>query len=219
MSRAIICFTRVPRPGVTKTRLLPILTGDQCAGLHTAFLQDLAAVYLQADADLFVAYTADPDWEVLKAIFPAASGFFPQEGADLGEKMYRAICRVLNTGYGEVILTGADLPLLTAAHIKSGFGSLKNADIAMGPTSDGGYYLVGMKQPHRAIFENQSYGGTAVLENAVAAAGAAGLSVALAMLCDDVDTPEDLRALWSRLSPESATHRYLMKLKKEGVPL
>ena len=219
MRRAIICFTRIPRPGVTKTRLLPILSGEQCAGLHAAFLQDLAAVYSQADADLFVAYTPDPDWEVLRAIFPAASGFFPQEGADLGEKMYRAICHVLHTGYGEVILTGADLPLLTAAHIKSGFAALKNADIAMGPTSDGGYYLVGMKKPHRAIFENQSYGGATVLENTVAAAGAAGLSVSLATPCDDVDTPEDLRALSRQLTPASATGRYLMQLKKEGVPL
>lgn len=219
MNRAVICFTRVPRPGVTKTRLLPILTGAQCAGLHSAFLQDLAAVYAQVNADLFVAYTADPDWEMLKAIFPAARGFFPQEGADLGEKMYQAILRVLDLGYGEVILTGADLPLMTEAHLKSGFEALKSANLVIGPTSDGGYYLVGMKQPHRAVFENQHYGGATVLENTVAAGKNAGLTVAFAKACDDVDTPEDLRTLLGQLSPVSATGRYLMQLKKEGIPL
>ena len=219
MKRAAICFTRVPKPGVTKTRLLPILSGDQCAKLHTAFLTDLARVYSAIEADLFVAYTADPDWEILKSIFPAATGFFPQEGADLGEKMYRAICAVLEQGYDAVVLTGADLPLMTAAHLESGFAALERTDIAIGPTTDGGYYLVGMKQPHRAIFENQCYGGATVLENTIAAGNAAGLTVALADSCDDVDTPEDLRTLTGRLSSKAATFRYLTQLIKEGVPL
>lgn len=219
MKRAVICFTRVPKPGVTKTRLLPILSGDQCAKLHTAFLQDLSAVYAQVQADLFVSYTKDPDWEMLKGIFSSAAGFFPQEGADLGEKMYNAIGYVLAHGYDTVILTGADLPRMTSSHLESGFDALTGADIVLGPTSDGGYYLVGMKQPHRAIFENQRYGGATVLESTVAAGKSAGLNVALANLCDDVDTPEDLRALTDLLPPESVTFQYLMQLKKEGVPL
>ena len=219
MKKAMICFTRVPKPGVTKTRLLPILTGDQCAELHTAFLTDLAAVYSRAAADLYVAYTEDPNWETLKSLFPEARGFFPQAGADLGEKMYNALCHVLSLGYEAVVLTGADLPLMGASHLESGFAALENADIALGPTSDGGYYLVGMKAPHRAIFENQRYGGATVLENTVAAANHAGLQLALASVCDDVDTPEDLRALTARLSPETATFQYLTKLKKDGVSL
>lgn len=219
MKKAIICFTRVPKPGVTKTRLLPILTGDQCARLHTAFLKDLALVYENMAADLYVAYTADPDWEMLKDIFHDARDFFPQEGADLGEKMYQALRHVLERGYDKVILTGADLPLMTAAHLESGFATLEQADVTFGPTSDGGYWLVGMKQPHTVIFEKQQYGGAAVLENTVAAAEAAGLSVSFAKQCDDVDTPEDLRNLTKHLSPETATYQYLMQLKKEGVSL
>ena len=219
MKQAVICFTRVPKPGVTKTRLLPILTPDQCAGLHTAFLQDLSAVYDQVDADLFVAYTHDPDWKMLKGIFPNARGFFPQQGADLGEKMYHALCHVLGLEYEAVLLTGADLPLMTGIHLESGFAALSGADITLGPTSDGGYYLVGMKQPHWAIFENQSYGGATVLENTVTAADKAGLTVKQASTCDDVDTPEDLRSLMTELPPETATSRYLTMLKKEGVPL
>lgn len=219
MKSALICFTRVPKPGVTKTRLLPILTGDQCAKLHTSFLQDLASVYDAVDADLFVAYTDDPQWEMLKEVFPNAAGFFPQQGADLGEKMYQAICHVLNMGYDAVVLTGADLPLMRPAHLESGFAALATSDIAIGPTSDGGYYLVGMKIPHRAIFENQSYGGSTVLENTIAAGERSGLTVALALPCDDVDTPEDLRNLMTQLCAETATFRYLHELNKEGVSL
>lgn len=217
MRRAVICFTRVPRAGVTKTRLLPILEPEQCAALHWAFLKDLARVYARMDADLFVAYTPDPDWARLKDIFPMASGFFPQEGGGLGEKMDHAIRTVLAMGHGAVVLTGADLPALTAAHLESGFSALENADIAIGPTHDGGYYLVGAQRPCPEIFRNQPYGGTTVYENTLAAAKAAGYTVGAALPCGDVDTPEDLRGLTS--APDSHTGAYLEILRKEGVGL
>ena len=218
MKKAVICFTRVPKPGLTKTRLLPVLDPHQCVRLHWAFLKDLAGTYRKLDAHLFVAYTPDADWESLKTVFPHA-GFYPQKGNDLGERMYRVIRKVLGLGYESVILTGADLPLMTPEHLAKGFAVLEEADIAIGPTSDGGYYLVGMKQPHRAIFENQRYGGETVLENTKAAGEAAGLTVVLANPCDDVDTPEDLRSLTMELSSETATFQYLTKLKKDGVSL
>lgn len=219
MKNALICFTRVPRPGLTKTRLLPVLTPEQCAGLHWAFLRDLAQVYQAVDAHLFVAYTADENWEALKPVFPTARGFFPQEGADLGEKMYNAICRVLGLGYEAVVLTGADLPLLEPRHLLGGFSALENADLAMGPTSDGGYYLIGMKQPRKSVFAISGYGGSSVYERTVAAAKNAGLSVAPAPVCDDVDTPEDLRRLATQCAPDSFTGQYLQQLKQEGICL
>lgn len=217
MKKALICFTRVPRAGQTKTRLLPILTPAQCAALHWAFLKDLAAVYRRTEAALFVAYTADPDWEQLKEVFPTATGFFPQEGGDLGAKMDHAIRRVLALGYDAVVLTGADLPLLGESHLERGFAALDTADIAIGPTPDGGYYLVGAKRPCPEIFSNQQYGGASVYENTLAAAHAAGYTVAAAAVCGDVDTPEDLRRLTAAAG--SHTGRYLETLRKEGIDL
>lgn len=218
MKRAVICFTRVPKPGVTKTRLLPVLKPEQCVELHWCFLQDLAEVYKKMDIHLFVAYTPDPDWELLKRPFPDA-GFFVQKGADLGEKMYRAIRTVLKLGYESVVLTGADLPMMGPEHLESGFAALESADIAIGPTSDGGYYLIGMKQPHRAVFHVEGYGGGSVFENTVAAAKLAGLSIATAECCDDVDTPEDLKRLCANADPASHTGKILQKWKQEGILL
>lgn len=217
MRRAIICFTRVPKPGVTKTRLLPILKGEQCADLHTAFLRDLYDVYSGIDADLFVAYTPDPDWKMLESIFPFAVELFVQTGDDLGQRMHNAICYVLSQEYDACVLTGADLPMITAEHVESGFASLENVDIVIGPTSDGGYYLVGVKQPCLELFTDQQYGGSNVYENTVAAAGAAGYSVASALCCDDVDTPEDLKCLIGQVRSGSHTAEYLDYLRKEGV--
>lgn len=218
MKNAVICFTRVPKPGVTKTRLLPVLSPEQCAGLHWAFLKDLSDVYRQLDAHLFVAYTPDADWETLKSVFPPA-GYIPQKGKDLGEKMYRVIRKVLDLGYESVVLTGTDLPLITASHFESGFAALQEHDIAIGPTSDGGYYLIGMKKPCKEVFRVEGYGGSTVFENTVSAAQAAGLSVGLALSCDDVDTPEDLWALTKQIDPGSRTGQYLNQLKQEGAGL
>ena len=213
MKRAVICFTRVPKPGVTKTRLLPVLKPQQCADLHWAFLKDLADTYRELDAHLFVAYTPDADWESLKTVFPHA-GFYPQKGNDLGERMYRVIRKVLELGYESAVLTGTDLPMMTAAHLESGFAALEEQDIAIGPTSDGGYYLIGMKKPCREVFRVEGYGGASVFESTVAAAEDAGLSVGLALPCDDVDTPGDLWDLTKTVRPGSHTEKCL---KQEGI--
>ena len=198
--RALICFTRPPVPGGTKTRLRPVLSGEECARLHTAFLQDLSAVYRQVEADLYVAYAPHPRWEELRPLFPQAAGFFPQEGADLGERMHRALCRVLALGYRACLLTGSDLPLLTPGHLERAFQALEGADAVLGPTPDGGYYLVGLRRPSPALFTGQHYGHGTVYENTLSAARAAALRVAAAPVCSDVDTPEDLAALCARLA-------------------
>lgn len=211
MKNAVICFTRVPKPGKTKTRLMPLLSGQQCAGLHWAFLRDLTEIYDKVDADLYIAYTADPDWEELKPIFPNAR-FFTQEGSGLGEKMNHALNKILTLGYEKVVLTGSDLPLMTAAHLCSGFDALEKAEVTLGPTGDGGYYLVGVKENSSFLFENQTYGYGSVFQNTAAAAVAVGKTVAHALACDDVDTPDDLQKLMQHLSPDSHTARYLRML-------
>ena len=213
MKCAVICFTRVPRPGKTKTRLMPLLSGEQCAELHWAFLKDLSEIYSAVKADFFVAFVEDPSWQQLKNVFKNAT-YLPQIGADLGAKMNNALNHVLSLGYDRCVLTGSDLPLMTAQHLQSGFDALDQADIALGPTGDGGYYLVGVKTASPFLFENQTYGQGSVFENTVAAAHAAGKTVAAAMRCDDVDTPADLLAAMQSLSPDSHTAAYLRTLEE-----
>ena len=210
MKKAVICFTRVPRPGATKTRLIPALSPEQCADLHWAFLKDLAAVYREMEADLFVAHTEDPDWEQLREIFPMAVGFFPQDGNNLWIKMDNALRVPLALGYDAVVLTGADLPGLTAAHLNSGFAALEEADLTIGPTADGGYYLIGTRKPCPEVFYLTGDG--SVYENTLSAAQRAGYTLAPALGCNDVDTPEDLAAL--DLPHHSHTWQFL---KQEGL--
>ena len=219
MKRAIICFTRVPRPGQTKTRLLPILSGEQCAALHTAFLRDLNALYTGLDCDVIISYAPDPDRSALEEVFPNAAAFWPQQGEDLGQRMHDAFCRAFQKGYTAVILTGSDLPELDPSCLAKAFTVRETTDVVMGPTSDGGYYLIGMKAPCAQVFQGHQYGGATVWESTMAAIAAANLTVAAAPGLDDVDTPEDLRRLAKTVRSESHTGRCLNQLKKEGVDL
>ena len=101
----------------------------------------------------------------------------------------------------------------------SGFAALDNADIALGPTMDGGYYLIGMKQPRKSVFQIEGYGGDTVYQRTVEAAQAASLTVETALPCNDVDTPEDLQQLAWVADPDSYTGRCLIQLAKEGISL
>lgn len=217
MKEAIICFTRVPIPGKTKIRLLPLLSEEACAAAHTAFLRDVGDACAKVEADVFVCCSPGEPGPVLREIFSGAAGFFPQEEEGLGRRMHRALERVLFMGYDACLLIGSDLPELTAAHLRSAFDALRTADVVLGPTPDGGYYLIGLKAPCEALFSKQTYSNTTVYARTVAAAKRAGLSVAPAMATADVDTPEDLRRLWLRLDGSSThTARYLGTIFCEG---
>lgn len=220
MKKAIICFTRAPIPGKTKTRLMPLLSGEQCAALHSAFLRDIASVCAETGAALFTAYTPDGGTEVLTNIFPQNTTFFPQEGTDLGARMANALSQVFMLGYDTCVLIGADLPLLTTEHLHAAFSALETHDMTLGPTSDGGYYLIGLRRPCPAVFENQQYSTASVFENTLAAAKDAGLTCRAAPLCDDTDTPEDLHRLWITIKDRSShTADCLRSFYKLGVNL
>ena len=131
--------------------------------------------------------------------------------------MAAAMDRVLALGHSPCVLIGSDLPLLTAAHLNGAFAALEGADATLGPTPDGGYYLVGLKRPCPPLFAGKRYGSGDVYGDAVAALEAAGRSFAPAPACADVDTPEDLRALRRALAgAESHTARYLRQLFPTG---
>jgi len=215
MRTAVICLTRVPLPSQTKTRLMPYLSGAECAALHTAFLRDIAAVC--ANWTHFLFCTPNSGWQPLRGIFPHAAGFFPQESGDLGARMENALNHVLSLGYDACVLIGSDLPLLTAAHLQSAFSALETADVTLGPTPDGGYYLVGLKAPCPALFVRQTYGTENVCKNAVRAARQAGARVLPALSCRDVDTPEDLLELRATIQGNGSwTAQYLQTLFGRG---
>ncbi|MGI6191697.1 MAG: TIGR04283 family arsenosugar biosynthesis glycosyltransferase [Eubacterium sp.] len=234
--RAVILFTRIPVPGHTKTRLMPYYTPQQCAELHFCFLRDIRRNLSGIDADLFIYYTGPGDPAALTEIFrrklpepPSGwqhgSGkitYRQQVSLDLGERMYQAMEEVLNEGYDSCVLTGTDLPDLTKEIFEDAFTRMKTHDVVLGPTRDGGYYLIGSKTPQHVCFEDQVYGGSNVFENTAAAVLDHGLTLSLAEVLYDVDTRKDLihRLDRKRRHPEKRfleTDQYILQHLKISV--
>lgn len=189
---AIILFTRVPVPGMVKTRLMGALTGVQCAALHAAFLCDVYEKCLAAKKAVRLYYTGGSHALLPEPVRGAA--LFKQADGGLGDKMRLAFEETLHE-HSAAVLIGSDLPALTADILTEAFGLLEKNDAVIGPAADGGYYLIGMKKYLPRLFSVETYGGADVLAATEAAAKEAGITLARAAECRDVDTPEDLEIL------------------------
>jgi rSAM/selenodomain-associated transferase 2/rSAM/selenodomain-associated transferase 1 len=226
-TRAFIIFTRAPIPGQTKTRLTPYLTPKQCAKLQTCFLKDIANTCKQIDADLFVCYTPEDKKQILYAIFGKEIAgkpveYFPQTGEDLGARMFLAIREVLNRGYASCVLVGTDVPEMRSDDIREAYRILETNDLVFGPTEDGGYYLVGMKEPRKEAFAKQTYGHGSVLENTIHALEQSDLSVGLGAKKRDIDTREDIaqyrdRMRYQKKLQHTLTGKFLMRTCRISV--
>ncbi|MBU3197091.1 TIGR04282 family arsenosugar biosynthesis glycosyltransferase [Clostridium algidicarnis] len=199
MKEAVIIFTRVPLPGETKTRLEDTLTKNQCAKLHECFLKDIYSILKDIKKDIFIFYTPIGKEELLKSILGEGINFYPQRGNNLGERMYNAISLILEMGYKSCLLVGSDIPEIKKEYLEEGFHLLENNNIVLGPTIDGGYYMVGMKKPHKEVFEKITYGQGNVIENTLNNARASFLKCGIAKTCSDIDTGEDLKGLISKI--------------------
>ncbi|MDP2157648.1 MAG: TIGR04282 family arsenosugar biosynthesis glycosyltransferase [Nitrospirota bacterium] len=119
--------------------------------------------------------------------------FIPQHGDDVGERMDNAIRELLACGAEKAVLTGADIPDLSAEIIVKAFAALDQADIVIGPAADGGYYLIGMKKPHSEIFQGIPWSTERVFETTVCRIRKLQLSYISTITLSDIDRLEDLK--------------------------
>jgi hypothetical protein len=215
-------MAKAPVPGRVKTRLCPPLTEEQAASLAHGFLLDaLARARTLAAAALYLAYSP-PDAE---AIFQEIAGegitCLPQEGDDLGQRMDRLSRRLLAAGHPAVAIIGTDTPTLPVSVLADALDRLAggHADLVLGPSEDGGYYLIGMRRPLHGIFADIAWGGPTVLADTRERAAGLGLKVSLLQPWFDVDTPEDLARLRDALRAEPASAEQTRRCLEELFPV
>ena len=195
----LILFTRVPRAGQAKTRLIPALGEHGAAEFQWRLLARLLGE-LRHGAEqglwrLRVYYCGTEGLERLRSMAGEGGGFVEQaDKADLGARLRAALERELGAGAPAVGLMGSDLPEATASVVAEALGLLEDpaVDVSLCPVEDGGYWFVGLKQPFPQLFKGTTYGGASVFEDALAACAAHGRTVATGPRLHDVDTPEDL---------------------------
>jgi len=195
MKKALIIMTRVPITGKTKTRLEGYFTREQCVMLHIAFLKDIYRKCRTTEAEVFVFYTPLRYENIMSSILGSKVKLYPQEGIDLGERMFNAINKCLSLGYEQCVLIGSDIPAINAGLINRAFKALNHRDVVIAPTYDGGYCLIGMKEPYRSVFEDNFYGTGAVYDRTISNILNMKLSIGQLDKCLDIDVKEDVELL------------------------
>ena len=194
-SAALIVFAKAPVAGQVKTRLCPPLTPDEAASLHGSLVLDLlerCQSLKECDRILAGAPTPEhPFFGAMKTRFKIP--VWDQVGPDLGARMAHTFQSSLGSPYHSVLIVGTDIPGLTVSLISTAFRSLQHHDIVLGPTVDGGYYLIGLRSPIPELFENIPWSTDTVFSLTQEKITALGLSLKILPMLRDLDTVEDLQ--------------------------
>ncbi|HEY2954109.1 MAG TPA: TIGR04282 family arsenosugar biosynthesis glycosyltransferase [Candidatus Eisenbacteria bacterium] len=190
--RRIALFARWPRAGEVKTRLSPALPAALACDLHRAMLEDALALAGRATSGERLLYWADAPAARDGFAPPPGFGVRDQRGVDLGERLERAFGDLLKESGDRAVILGGDCPALEAPALDQAFDALERHDLVLGPAGDGGYYLVGLARKAPELFRGIEWSTPRVLDQTLARAGRAGLTVHRLGALDDLDTPADL---------------------------
>ena len=199
---AVAIMAKAPRPGQVKTRLCPPLLPAEAAALYRCFLLDkIAAVGALAETQPVIAYTPDDARAEFTALAPGFA-LVAQHGPDLGARLQATLASLLAAGHAGAIAVDSDTPTLPGAFLQQAVDRLTRPgpDVVLGPTEDGGYYLIGVRVAHRELFEGVPWSTPDVLDVTLRRAAAAGLHAACLPPWFDVDTAGDLERLQSALA-------------------
>ena len=206
MKVCVIVFAKNPMPNQVKTRLIPTLSPEQVATLYTAFLTDWCETLAKlSGVDLIIAYTPPEAESDLQALIGDDATYIPQIGTDLGERLTSATQWAAKQGYTKILLVGSDSPTLPISYISKALTLLNSRDIVIGPSTDGGYYLIGFSAVNVAvpvpfIFEEISWSTTDVFQQTMTRICSAKATVGLLPPWYDIDTAEDLAFLHAHIS-------------------
>lgn len=202
---AIAVMAKASAPGRTKTRLVPPLTFDEAAALNTAFLQDVADNLLLAGRHAgiagYVAFAPPGSEDFFRGILPSPIGLIDACLPTLGDCLVRTTQEIFARGHGTAVLLNADSPTLpTGALVAAAQELAAPGDrLVLGPAEDGGYYLIGLKHPHRRLFEDIAWSTEVVYRQTLDRAAEIGLDAVTLPPWYDVDDLVSLRRLADEL--------------------
>jgi uncharacterized protein len=226
MKEALVLMAKAPQAGTVKTRLIGALTAEQVRQLYVAFLSDAFGLMedvqaereAESDLALVLCYTPEGEAEAFEEVEREGSLMLVQRGADLGARLRNCFAELFDRGFDSVVAIGADSPTLPGEWIFDAFESLEmEQDVIAGPTADGGYYLIGMRRLHEALFQAIPWSTAGVMAATETRAREAGLNFIIMPEWYDVDEPSDLERLKDELrqtqEPAPFTRRFLQSLE------
>src|SRR6266705_464099 len=202
---ALAIMTKAPQAGQVKTRLVPPLKPDEAAEFKRFFLRDtttaIANSAMANDACGIAVYTPIGSESAYTDILPDNFRLLPQRGERFGERLYFAALDLFNCGFKSVCLIDSDSPTVPPENFAQAIKLLQRPGdrVVLGPCDDGGYYLIGLKKPHRELFERIDWSTERVLAQTMERAREIRLEVELLEPGYDVDDGASLRRLCNQL--------------------
>lgn len=195
--KTLIIFTRYPEVGKTKTRLIPAIGAERATLLQKELTEKTLQTVLQVKEDFELkVYFSGGNLKLLQDWLGQDLAYFPQQGKDLGEKMFFAMESSYSLCSQSTIIIGIDCPFITADILGQGLRALDDHDMVIGKAEDGGYYLIGLKKPEKELFTKINWGTDQVYQRTMHKAKNLGLKVYHHLpVLRDIDRPEDLAYL------------------------
>lgn len=193
---AIVIMAKEPKPKCVKTRLTPPLEPETASHLYYNFLCDkIQQVTAIEEITPFVAYTPKSSLPIFEKIVPEGFTLIVQKGTDLGERLENISKTLFSQGFGRVVILDSDTPNLPLRFIREGIENLEDVDMVLGPCSDGGYYLIGLRSHIPELFRGIPWSTSEVTESTLKKAQDLDMSISLLNDWYDVDTMDDLLRL------------------------
>lgn len=218
---AVTIMAKAPRAGEVKTRLCPPFTSIEAAELYRCFLLDkIEQVRRLKAVSQAISYTPLEGKVYFEELAP---GFvlIPQQGPDLGARLAHSFDQLFAQGYAAAMAIDSDTPTLPTHFLEEAFElvTTPTIDLVLGPSDDGGYYLIGLRRVYRELFEDMTWSTAQVMPETIRRAEARGLTVACLPTWFDIDTADDLERLQASLrDAEGGTARHTRAFFKERVP-
>jgi uncharacterized protein len=203
--RCVIVFVRAPQMGTVKTRLEKVIDPYMVLEIYRCFAKDVIDT-LKGSADAVrVCFCPSEQKASVVDWLGEALDYFPQIGKNLGERMGNAFMETFNRGFQQAVLVGADIPDLPGAVIRDAFSAIERGEAAIGPSRDGGYYLIGFGRNrfYPSIFNNIRWGANNVFKETLAAFQKLGVPLHIGSKWRDIDEYEDLLDFIDKCSPKS----------------
>ena len=196
----LLLFVKYPEKGQVKLRLSVDLDEELVQNLYRCFVQDTLATVNKITAQVFVCFLPVDAESKFREWLGTSHPFLPQEGTDLGERMKNCFSYAFSQGFRRAVLMGSDSPDLPVTFLHNAFAELRTHEIVIGPSSDGGYYLIGFQDTtfDPSAFEGISWSSPTVFWETLKKIKQKHSRISLLPAWSDVDTLADLKSLWKR---------------------
>jgi uncharacterized protein len=189
----LILFAKAPRLGAVKSRLAET-AGPECALTIYRELVETLLARLHTLRGVELRFTPDDARSEIEPWLGEKWFATPQGNGDLGERLTRAFAEAFARGAERVVIIGSDCPEVNAADVRTAFRELREHDLVVGPATDGGYWLIGLRAAHPELFAQVAWSSESVLGQTLAHARSLGLRIQLLRILADIDTEADWNA-------------------------